>query len=160
MSTTRTPGREGVERFKRRYGASPLHLLAHVAEFAIAAYALIQLLDERRWVNFLAWFVGAALLQDLVLLPIYTALDHLVHARVRTASRHPRVPIVNHLRAPALISALLLLIYFPLILGPALPQYVSATGHHPAGYLRDWLLITAALFAGSALIYAVRVWRR
>jgi hypothetical protein len=160
MSTTSIPWRAAASRFKRRYGASPLHLLAHVVGFAVAAYAVIQLLGERRWVNFLAWFIGAALLHDLVLLPIYTAVDRLVHARVRTASRHRRVPIVNHVRAPALISGLLLLIYFPLILGPARPQYVSATGHHPAGYLRNWLLITAALFVGSALIYAVRVWRR
>jgi hypothetical protein len=160
MSTRSTSRRAGIDGFKRRYGASPLHLMAHIAGFAIAAYALIQLLGERRWVNFLAWFIGAALLHDLVLLPIYTALDHLVHARARTTSRHRRVPIVNHLRAPALTSGLLLLIYFPLILGPARPQYVSATGHHPAGYLRNWLLITAALFAGSGMIYAVRVWRR
>jgi hypothetical protein len=142
-----------------RYGAGPLHLLAHLAGLAIAAYALAQLLGENNWVNFLAWFIGAALLHDLVLLPIYTALDRLAHGGIH-AKRRRRVPIVNHVRAPALISGLLLLIYFPLILGPAVPQYVSATGHHPTGYLRNWLLITAALFAGSAAIYGVRVWRR
>jgi hypothetical protein len=142
----------------RRYGASPLHLLAHVAGFAVAAYALVQLLGEKRWVNFLAWFIGAALLHDLVLLPVYTALDRLAHARIHTKPR--RVPIVNHIRAPALISGLLLLIYFPLILGPARAGYLSATGHHPTGYLRNWLAITVVLFAVSAAVYAVRVWRR
>jgi fumarate reductase subunit D len=147
--------------FRRRYGATPWHLLAHLIAFAIAAFALVQLLDERRWVNFLAWFIGAALLHDLVLLPIYSAIDRLAHSRLHRGGTGARsVPIINHLRAPALISGLLLLIYFPLILGPAEPHYLLATGHRPEGYLRNWLLITLALFAGSGVIYAVRVWRR
>lgn len=149
-----------LSRFKRRYGAGLLHLLTHLAGTAIAAYALIQLLGEKRWVNFLAWFLGAALLHDLVLLPVYSVLDRLARLRADIGPGRDHVPIVNHIRAPALISGLLMLIYFPLILGPAGPQYVSATGHHPTGYLRNWLLITAALFVSSALIYAIRVWRR
>jgi fumarate reductase subunit D len=150
--------------FRRRYGATPWHLLAHLIAFAIAAFALVQLLDERRWVNFLAWFIGAALLHDLVLLPIYSAIDRLAHSRLsrlhRSGTGVRSVPIINHIRAPALISGLLLLIYFPLILGPAEPHYVLATGHRPEGYLRNWLLITLALFAGSGVVYAIRVWRR
>jgi Na+/melibiose symporter-like transporter len=150
--------------FRRRYGATPWHLLAHLIAFAIAAFALVQLLDERRWVNFLAWFIGAALLHDLVLLPIYSAIDRLAHSRVSrphgTGTRVRSVPIINHIRAPALISGLLLLIYFPLILGPAEPHYLLATGHRPEGYLRNWLLITLALFVGSGVVYAGRVWRR
>jgi hypothetical protein len=146
--------------FRRRYGASPLHLLAHLLGFAIAAYALVQLLGEKRWVNFLAWFIGAALLHDLVLLPLYSLLDRLTAGRIHARTRAHRVPVVNHVRVPALISALLLLLYFPLILGPARSGYLSATGHDPSGYLLNWLLITAALFAGSAAIYGVRLWRR
>ncbi|MGO9976658.1 MAG: hypothetical protein ACLP01_28400 [Solirubrobacteraceae bacterium] len=162
-----------MSHFKRRYGATPLHLLLHVLAFAIAAYAMVQLLGEKRWVNFLGWFLAAALLHDLVLLPLYTALDRVGSALSRTVHVHlpggPRaaepgspqhVPLVNHVRAPALISGVLLLIYFPLILGPAQPGYLSASGHNPTGYLRNWLLITAALFAGSAVIYAMRVARR
>ena len=83
-----------------------------------------------------------------------------MHVRLpggRDPSDPAHVPLVNHVRAPALISGMLLLIYFPLILGPGDAGYFSATGHHPSGYLRNWLLITLALFAGSALIYAVRV---
>ena len=146
--------------FKKRYGANPVHLIVHVIGLAIAAYAVVQLLGEKRWVNFAAWFLAAAVLHDLVLLPVYTALDHVFRARLLSRSAAHRVPIVNHVRAPALISGLLLLVYFPLILGPAGPGYFSATGHHPSGYLRNWLLITIALFAGSAAVYAVRVWRR
>ncbi len=152
--------------FKRRYGASPLHLLVHIAAFAIVAYAIVQLLGQRHWVNWAGWFLAAAVLHDIVLLPAYSLLDTASRAALRRRPRRPlpgrdprrpaRVPIVNHVRAPALISGLLALIYFPLILGPAGPGYYSATGHHPSGYLRNWLLITLALFAGSAVIYAVR----
>jgi hypothetical protein len=156
-----------VGHFKRRYGASPWHLIAHLIGFAIAAYAIVQLLDQKRWVNWLAWFLLAALLHDLVLLPAYSVIDRLAHAvlrrvHIRVGRRTPRdrahVPLINHVRAPALISGVLLLIYFPLILGPAGPGYFGATGHHPSGYLRNWLLITLALFVASAAIYAARVW--
>jgi hypothetical protein len=154
---------------RQRYGASPVHLIAHLIGFAIAAYALVQLLGEKHWVNFAGWFLAAAVLHDLVLLPAYSVLDRVAHAfsrrlHARESAGDPRhqhetrhVPVVNHVRAPALISGVLLLIYFPLILGPAGPGYVSATGHHPSGYLRNWLLITLALFAGSAVIYVTRV---
>jgi hypothetical protein len=153
--------------FRRRYGSTPLHLLAHLAAFAIAAFALAQIIDGGRWVNFVAWFVGAALLHDIVFLPLYSLLDRLAHGGARRLHmrtppfvRDAGVPLVNHIRAPALISALLLLVYFPLILGSAEPAYLRATGHHLSGYVRNWLLITAALFLGSAIVYAVRVRRR
>jgi hypothetical protein len=69
------------------------------------------------------------------------------------------VPVINYVRAPALISGLLLLVYFPLIFGTAENTYFGATGHHLHGYARNWLLITAALFTGSALLYALRLRR-
>lgn len=150
--------------FTRRYGASPLHLLGHLAAFAICAYALAQIIDGGAVVNFVVWFGGAALLHDLVFLPLYSGLDRVAHGwarRVHGAAprgrRHPDVPVVNHVRAPALISGLLLLVYFPLILGTAQGEYLRATGHHPDGYARNWILVTAVLFAGSALLYAIRV---
>jgi hypothetical protein len=153
--------------FRARYGATPLHLLGHLAAFAIAAFALAQIIGGGAWINFVVWFGGAAILHDIVFLPLYSLLDRLAHGwarRVHVAAparlRHPDVPLVNHVRAPALISGLLLLVYFPLILGPAGPEYFKATGHHLEGYARNWLLITAALFLGSAIVYAVRVRRR
>jgi hypothetical protein len=156
-----------VALFKRRYGATPLHLLGHLAAFVIAAYALAQIVGGGAWINFVVWFVGAALLHDVVFLPLYSVLDRIAHGTVRRVHvavparmKNAEVPLVNHVRAPALISGLLLLVYFPLILGPAGHQYLAATGHHLDGYLRNWLLIVAALFAGSAIVYAVRVRRR
>lgn len=145
--------------FRRRYGATPLHLLGHLAAFAIAAYALAQVLGGSAPVNFAVWFLSAALLHDIVFLPLYSVLDRIAHHGTRRAGGTAAggVPLINHVRAPALISGLLLLVYFPLILGAAGTGYVAATGHHLHGYLRNWLLITAALFAGSAVVYAIRV---
>jgi hypothetical protein len=150
--------------FKRSYGASPLHLVGHLAAFAIAAFAFAQVLGGSAPINFLFWFVGAALLHDVVFLPVYSVLDRVAHGFVRRVDPRPhdapgRVPVVNHVRAPALISGLLLLVYFPLILGSAGKTYYAATGHHLHGYVRNWLLITAALFLASALVYALRLRR-
>jgi hypothetical protein len=62
-------------------------------------------------------------------------------------------------RAPVVISALLLIIYFPLISRRNDGWYFDLSGHHLTHYLSSWLLITAVLFLGSALIYAARVVR-
>ena len=138
----------------RRYGASPLHLLAHIAAFAIASYALAQVFKGGAVVNFIAWFAGAAFLHDFVFLPLYSGLDRVARHR-RSAVRAS----INYVRVPALISGLLLLVYFPLILGLADRRYFRASGHHLEGYARNWLLITAALFTGSAVVYALRARR-
>ena len=58
-----------------------------------------------------------------------------------------------------MVSGILLLVYFPPILGLTDANYLAATGHHPGGYARNWLEITAALFLGSAVVYAIRVTR-
>lgn len=144
--------------FRRRYGATPLHLAGHLAAFGVAVFALAQLIGGGGWINFVAWFIGAALLHDIVFLPLYSLLDR-VPLSLHRQLRERRVPIINHIRAPALISGLLLIVYFPLILGASGPEYYKATGHHLHGYVRNWLLITAALFLGSAVVYGVRVWR-
>lgn len=135
-----------------------LWLLAHAIAFAIAGYALAQILRGGSVVNFIVWFTGAVVLHDLLLLPAYSLLDRLAWTRQRQGHAR-RVAVINHVRAPALISGLLLLIYFPSILGLSERNYYAATGHHLHGYARNWLLITVALFAGSAVAYGVRVAR-
>ena len=52
------------------------------------------------------------------------------------------------------------LIYSPLIFNLSDSYYFSLSGHHLEHYLRNWLLITAALFLGSGIIYAARVFVR
>lgn len=146
-----------IEPVKRRYGAGGWHLLGHLAAFAVAAYALAQIFHGGHVVNFAVWFAGAALLHDLVFLPLYSLLDRLVGHPAHRARPRGAVPLINHLRVPALISALLLLVYFPLIFGTADRTYFGASGHHPSGYARNWALICAALFIASGTLYAVRV---
>ena len=139
-----------MSRFRRRYGASPLHALAHLAAFALAGFALLQLVDVRGAGNVLVWLIGAVVLHDLLLLPFYSALDR----AAQTVGE--RVGAVNHLRVPAGLSALLLLVSFPLILGRSTARLEQVSGAPAADYLMRWLLITAALCAGSALLYLVR----
>ncbi len=154
-----------ITRFRRRYGSHPAHLVAHLIAFAVAAWAIDQILGGGDVINYAAWFIGAALLHDLVLLPLYSALDRIVHAVARrmphagsaaTPAGAQRPALVNYLRTPLLISGVLLLVYFPLILGLSADNYLHDTGHRLAGYTRNWLLITAGLFAVSAVVYALR----
>ena len=65
---------------------------------------------------------------------------------------------VHHVRVPAFVSLLLLLVYWPLVLRQA-PRFALTTGLSPGVYLGHWLLITAALFAVSAVWLAVRLTR-
>lgn len=139
---------------RRALGAGLLQLLIHAAAFLVAFYALAQIFRGGSVVEFVLWFAGAALLHDLVLLPLYSVLDRL--GRTRRRRSPARVRLINHIRVPALISGVLLLVYFPPILGLTDANYLAATGHHPAGYARDWLEITAVLFAGSGLLYGIR----
>jgi hypothetical protein len=135
-----------------------LQVLVHAAAFGIAGYALAQIVRGGSVVNFVVWFAGAAVLHDLVVLPLYSLLDRLARAPRRRRAV-PRVPWINHVRTPAVISGVLLLVYFPAILGLSEHNYFLASGHHLEGYALNWLLITAALFGASALLYAIRVVR-
>lgn len=129
---------------------SPLHLLLLVCSFALAAYAGVRLLAGD-WFGVAVWVVGAALLHDLVLLPLYAAADRAVAGRLGARTMYVRVP--------AALSGLLLLVWFPLIAGRVDRRYRSATGLSPDGFLARWLLITAALFAGSTVLLALRLRR-
>jgi hypothetical protein len=139
-----------IAALRRRYGASPLHLIGHLLAIAIAVYAVSKVLHPRysRGLNFLVWLLAGAVVHDFVLAPAYALLDRLVRALPRSA--------VNHVRFPAVISGAMLLVYWPLILVRADGNYVRATGSHVDGFATRWLLITAALFLASALLYAAR----
>jgi hypothetical protein len=93
--------------------------------------------------------------------PAYSGLDRLFRGIVARLPRPARtgVPVINHVRGPVVISALLLIIYFPLISRRSDGWYFDLSGHHLSHYARNWLLISAVLFLGSGLIYAVRVIR-
>ncbi|MER7839063.1 hypothetical protein ABTY98_25090 [Streptomyces sp. NPDC096040] len=132
---------------------SPLQILLLACSFALAAYAGVRLLSGD-WLGVALWVVGAALLHDLVLLPLYSLADR---AAVRGLGAAGRRGWSMYVRVPAALSALLLLVWFPLISGMVAGHYQSATGLSADGYLARWLLITALLFGGSALLLARRL---
>ena len=99
---------------------------------------------------------------DLVLYPLYALADQPLTisrwARRRYGpDRPPRVPAINHIRVPALGSGVLFLIYLPTITGRGEDALRFTSGLSTAGIRDHWLLITAVLFLGSAVIYAVRL---
>lgn len=134
---------------------SPLQILLLACSFALAGYAGVRLL-EGDWFQVLLWFVGAAFLHDLVLLPLYATADRAV---VRAFGAGARREWTAYVRVPAAFSALLLLVWFPLVAGRVDARYHSATGLSADGFLGRWLLVSAALFAGSALVFVLRLRR-
>jgi hypothetical protein len=132
---------------------NPLQLLLLAASFALAAYAGVRLLADD-WFGVALWFVGAALLHDLVLLPLYATLDRALLRGLGT-----RREWAGYVRVPAALSALLLLVWFPLISGSVSSRYRSAAGLPADVFAARWLLITAVLFGASALLLALRLRR-
>jgi hypothetical protein len=149
-----------VRRFRAAYGGGPLHLLAALATFAVAAYALsrsFDLLGDPG--RMLIWLGGGIVAHDLVLLPFYSLLGLLAAAALLRPGERPsrlRIAALNHLRVPALLSGLLALVWFPLIAGKGPGTFTRATGLSNEVYFERWLLLSAALFAASALLLALR----
>ncbi|WP_368661683.1 hypothetical protein [Streptomyces sp. NA02950] len=123
-----------------------------LCSFALTAYAGVRLLHGD-WLGIVLWIVGAAVLHDLVLLPLYALVDRAVGAVLPAPASW-----INHIRVPAFVSGLLLLVWFPLILGEQTRRYERSTGLSADVFLWRWLLITAALFTASALWLALRLW--
>lgn len=142
-----------MKRLRRRYGGGPLHLVLMAASFALAGYAGVRLLEGGDTYLVVLWFVGAALIHDLVLLPLYTLAD-----RTMAGAPGRRRGLVNFVRVPAFLSGLLLLMWWPLITRNT-HRYEPASGMSPDRFLGNWLLITAVLFALPALWLVVRAVR-
>ena len=84
---------------RRGYGASPVHLLAHLVLLPLAGWAVLQVLSFRGTHDVVVWFAAALVLHDLVGLPVYSAAD-----RVAQRARVRGVAVVNHLRVPAIVA--------------------------------------------------------
>ena len=128
---------------------------------AIAAFALDRIFSGGDIRAFLVYALAFVIAHDLIFVPAYTGLDRLFRATIARLPLPTRtgLPVINHVRAPVVISALLLIIYFPLISGRSGVWFVELSGHPLTHYLRNWLLVTAVLFLGSGLVYAARVVR-
>ena len=72
---------------RARYGASPLHLLAHLTAFALAGWALLGIVGLGGWPRILLWLAARSILHDALLWPGYTLLDRLGGVRARSAGR-------------------------------------------------------------------------
>ena len=122
------------------------HLLVHGLLFAVFGWVVLQLLDARESFNILTWFVLSIVLHDLALLPFYSAVDRVMR-RVKASA----------FRVPAALSGLLLLLFFPPILGRNEASFARVAGEEPSGYLERWLIVTAVLFAGAIALSVRRL---
>ncbi len=149
-------------RFAAAYGARPLHLLTMLSGFALLGYILatfrpVTLWNSGTWWQSIAvWLAAAVIAHDLLLFPLYALADRLLWQRVGRSSP-PKVSARNHIRVPALGAGLTLLIFLPGIIRQGAPTYQAATGQTQQPFLGRWLLLTAAMFAASALCYAARL---
>jgi hypothetical protein len=152
-----------MARFRSAYGDSPLHLLAVLASFLVAGYAFLRIVENPSALGTLVWFGGAAIAHDLIAFPLYSALNLVARRSIEGPEdaweERRRVPLINHVRIPAFLGALALLMFFPLILGLDSANYEKDTGLSGDVFLTRWLGLCAALFLGSAIIYAVRLRR-
>lgn len=145
-----------MRRQLRWYGASPLHLLSLLACFGLAGYAADRLVPSHP-LGVAAWFLGAVIGHDLLLMPLYSLADRSAMAAIR--HRDPQLPVtpwINYVRVPAALSGLLLLVWFPLILRLRSPYHASTTLSADP-YVWHWLAVTGALFLLSAVAFAVRL---
>lgn len=139
----------------RRYGASPAHLLAVLAGGAVSAYAVTRVGygSTLGWIAL--WFGFMIVAHDLLLFPLYAAVDNL-GARVRADSgRRPTIPWVNYLRVPTVLSALLLLAWFPLVFRLS-PGYETLSGRSLDPFLWRWLAVSGVLYAAAGTLYLCR----
>lgn len=142
---------------ERAYGSGPIHLIALLVSFTLAAYALIRIFANPSPISVLIWLVGAIVAHDFVLLPLYTVARRAAYRAggVEKAKRR-RVPVLAHLAVPTVLAGLLFIVWFPLILGLGAETFRAATGLDNDVYLSRWLAITAGLYLASAAVYAMR----
>ena len=156
--------RMALERFRGVYGSNPLHLLTLIAGFALFGYVLATVKPvtlwnpSAWWQSILVWFAAAIVAHDLVQFPIYSLVDRILFAGSRVRPRNQTsVPLLNYVRVPALGAGLTLLVFLPGIIEQGGPAYTAATGQTQEPFLGRWLLLTAAMFATSAVVYGVRL---
>jgi hypothetical protein len=152
-------------RFSTIYGSHPLHLLTMVSGFALLGYVLATFKPATLWnpgtwwQSIAVWFAAAVVAHDLLFFPLYALADRVLVARIgrRPAGSQPKVMARNYIRVPALGAGLTLLIFLPGIIEQGGPTYLAATGQTQQPFLGRWLLLTAAMFAVSAIVYATRL---
>jgi hypothetical protein len=150
-------------RFSAIYGSHPLHLLTMVSGFALLGYIVATFKPATLWnpgtwwQSIAVWFAAAIVGHDLLLFPLYALADRVVSTGANRRPGHPEVLARNYIRVPALGAGLTLLIFLPGIIQQGGATYQAATGQTQQPFLGRWLLLTAAMFATSAVVYATRL---
>lgn len=158
MSRPDVTSRPGLgARLVRHYGAGPFHLLGLLGCFVLSAYVACQIAEVPQSARIGFWFVGAVVVHDLMLWPAYALADRLVLGLARRPRPERRVPWVNHIRVPAVLSAVLLVVSFPLVLNWSGRTYRNATGLSPSPFTARWMTLSVGLFAASAVVYMLRL---
>jgi len=127
-----------------------LFLLPGLAAVVYGAHGLLTAGGRVPLGSWLTWFVGSALLHDLVLAPIWIALGWL-SARLLPRAARPAVVVA------AAATGVLTLVALPFVLGfgadPANDSFL------PRDYGRDLLLVAAAVWVVAAVWALVAVRR-
>jgi hypothetical protein len=147
-------------RFRALYGASVGNLLVLLLSFVVTGLAVVGWFQRPRDVTtVIEWFAAAIVLHDLVAVPAYTLLDRIVFGSLRGAGRRRTiVGAVNatpYLRVPAILSGLLLVVFFPVIFGLGSQAELTASGIAEKGYLAKWLIASGVMFALSGAVWGV-----
>jgi hypothetical protein len=125
----------------KRYGSTAAHLVGHLALFGLTAYAVVQIFTLGAAFDVVVWLVAAVLFHDVVLWPLYSG---------------GALALGNYVRIPLGLSLLLALVFAGTVTGKGGNAYRNASGVEYEGYLMRWLIVSAALFAVSAVVFAVR----
>jgi hypothetical protein len=125
--------------------------LANLVLLPLCAWALVELFDvssAKASMGIATWLLLAAVLHDLVVLPLYAGADR--------AAQRGLGPAINYVRIPTGLSLLLLVVFWGTIAGKGEGAYHAVSGRSFDGYATRWLLVTAALFTASGLLYLAR----
>jgi hypothetical protein len=126
----------------------PAIVLAHLTLLPLCAWALLEILGGRSAQRIALWLVACVVVHDLIVLPLYAGADRGLRRLAGGA--------INYVRIPAALSLLMLVIFFGTIGERGERAYAATSGETFDGYAARWLLVSAALFAGSSLLYLVR----
>ena len=125
-----------------------MRLLAYLTALPLCAWALLEMIDGRTAQRIAVWLVACVVVHDLVVFPLYSGADR--------GLRRIAGGAVNYVRVPAALSVLMLVVFWGTISGAGERAYTAVSGRQFDGYATRWLLVTAALFAGSAVVYLLR----
>ena len=164
------PRRRPLEMMRASYGAGHAHLVGLTASFALTAVAVAGWFQRPHDVtSIIKWLVAAIIAHDLVVLPLYSALDRVVLGRRASrvgssvaGTRPPSGRAVEphaYVRIPTILSLLLLVVFSPVIFGLGARAELTASGIPEHGYLARWLLAAGAMYAVAGVAYLVARWR-